>query len=64
MQEAARLPSDLNYSTIIGLSNEVRGKLEQVRPSTLGQAGRIEGITPSALVVLAAHLRRAPQVSA
>jgi tRNA uridine 5-carboxymethylaminomethyl modification enzyme len=56
--EDLRLPDDLDYSTIGGLSNEVRSKLSAVRPQTLGQAGRIEGMTPGALTALLAHVRR------
>jgi tRNA uridine 5-carboxymethylaminomethyl modification enzyme len=41
-----------------GLSNEVRGKLARARPWTVGQAGRIDGMTPAALGILAAYLRR------
>ena len=57
--ENLRLPEDLDYSTVGGLSNEVRSKLAAIRPSTLGQAGRIEGVTPGALTALLAHVRRA-----
>ena len=56
--ENLRLPDDLDYARIGGLSNEVRSRLEHVRPVTLGQAGRIEGVTPSALTALLAHVRR------
>jgi tRNA uridine 5-carboxymethylaminomethyl modification enzyme len=56
--EAVTLPDDLDYAAIAGLSNEVRQKLSTARPRTLGQAGRIDGITPAALTVLALHLRR------
>jgi tRNA uridine 5-carboxymethylaminomethyl modification enzyme len=56
--EAIGLPDDLDYATIAGLSNEVRQRLSAARPRTLGQAGRIDGITPAALTVLALHLRR------
>ena len=56
--EALRLPTDIDYGSIGGLSNEVRSRLEAVRPTTLGQAGRIEGVTPSALTALLAHVRR------
>ena len=56
--EAVRLPPALDYATISGLSNEMRVKLETVRPGTLGQAARIEGVTPAALTLLAAHARR------
>lgn len=57
--EALRLPTDLDYGAVGGLSNEVRQKLQAVRPATLGQAGRIEGVTPGALTALLAHVRRA-----
>jgi len=56
--EALRLPGDLDYAAVGGLSNEVRVKLETVRPVTLGQASRIEGMTPGALTALLAHVRR------
>ena len=56
--EAIRLPVSLDYGRIPGLSNEMRAKLEGVRPLTLGQAARIEGVTPAALTLLAAHARR------
>ncbi|WP_375409042.1 tRNA uridine-5-carboxymethylaminomethyl(34) synthesis enzyme MnmG [uncultured Methylobacterium sp.] len=56
--EALALPSRLDYGAIPGLSNELRTKLEIVRPGTLGQAARIEGVTPAALTLLAAHARR------
>ncbi|MBE7197012.1 MAG: tRNA uridine-5-carboxymethylaminomethyl(34) synthesis enzyme MnmG [Parafilimonas terrae] len=57
--EAVRLPEGLDYAAISGLSNEMRFKLETVRPGTLGQAARIEGVTPAALTLLAAHAKRA-----
>jgi tRNA uridine 5-carboxymethylaminomethyl modification enzyme len=56
--EALRLPVDLDYTAIGGLSNEVRDKLTAARPATLGQAGRIEGVTPGALTALLAYVRR------
>ena len=56
--EDLRLPNDLDYSRIGGLSTEVREKLAAARPTTLGQAGRMEGITPGALVALLGHVRR------
>lgn len=56
--ENLRLPADLDYAAIGGLSNEVREKLANVRPLTLGQAARIEGVTPGALTALLAHVRR------
>ncbi len=59
--EAIRLPVDLAYEDIPSLSNEVREKLMAVRPRTLGQAARISGVTPAALTILLAYLRRGPQ---
>jgi tRNA uridine 5-carboxymethylaminomethyl modification enzyme len=53
------LADDLDYAALPGLSNEVRHKLETQRPRTIGHAGRIDGITPAALTLLAAHVRRA-----
>ena len=58
-EEALGLPADLDYGAIGGLSNEAREKLSRVQPSTLGQAARIEGVTPGALAALLAHVRRA-----
>ncbi|MBO6584365.1 MAG: tRNA uridine-5-carboxymethylaminomethyl(34) synthesis enzyme MnmG [Hyphomonas sp.] len=55
--EDLMIPADLDYSGIGGLSNEVRQKLESVRPSTLGQAGRIEGVTPGALTALLGYVK-------
>jgi len=52
------LPAQLDYASIGGLSNEARQKLAAVRPLTLGQAARIEGVTPGALTALLAHVRR------
>jgi tRNA uridine 5-carboxymethylaminomethyl modification enzyme len=56
--EHQALPTGLDYRTISGLSNEVREKLEQTRPLSLGQAARIPGITPAAIALLQVHLRR------
>lgn len=56
--ENLTLPADLNYGLVGGLSNEVREKLIRVQPQTLGQAARIEGVTPGALTALLAHVRR------
>jgi tRNA uridine 5-carboxymethylaminomethyl modification enzyme len=50
--------SDVDYSQVPGLSNEARSKLEAARPRTVGQAGRMDGLTPAALGILAAYLRR------
>jgi tRNA uridine 5-carboxymethylaminomethyl modification enzyme len=50
--------SDVDYRAVPGLSNEARAKLEAARPRTVGQAGRLDGLTPAALGILAAYLRR------
>jgi tRNA uridine 5-carboxymethylaminomethyl modification enzyme len=50
--------SGVDYSVVPGLSNEARSKLEAARPRTVGQAGRLDGLTPAALGILAAYLRR------
>jgi tRNA uridine 5-carboxymethylaminomethyl modification enzyme len=62
--EQAALPPDLDYDRLSGLSNEIRHKFTAVRPTSLGQAGRIEGVTPAALALLAAHARRAARLGA
>ncbi len=56
--ETVRIPDDLDYSQVRGLSSEVSQKLAQYRPETLGQAGRISGITPAAISLLLVHLKR------
>jgi tRNA uridine 5-carboxymethylaminomethyl modification enzyme len=56
--EGLELPPDLDYGAMAGLSTEVRQKLTWIRPRTIGQAGRIDGVTPAALTLLAAHIRR------
>jgi tRNA uridine 5-carboxymethylaminomethyl modification enzyme len=56
--ESLRLPADLDYRTVRGLSVEVQQKLTQHRPETLGQAARISGVTPAAISLLLVHLRR------
>jgi tRNA uridine 5-carboxymethylaminomethyl modification enzyme len=55
--EARALPGWLDYAAVEGLSNEVRHKLESVRPATLGQAARIEGVTAAALTLVLAHVK-------
>jgi tRNA uridine 5-carboxymethylaminomethyl modification enzyme len=52
------LSGEIDYDRIAALSNEVREKLKTVRPTTLGAAGRIPGVTPAALVALLRHVRR------
>ncbi len=56
--EALELPDALDYGQLTALSMEVRQKLESIRPRTIGQAGRIDGMTPAALTLLVAHVRR------
>ena len=56
--ESLRMPGDLDYSAVRGLSKEVQVKLTAQRPETLGQAGRISGITPAAISLLLVHLKR------
>ena len=55
--ESRALPADLDYGAVNGLSTEARLKLEAIRPATLGQAGRIQGVTPAALTLVLAHVR-------
>jgi tRNA uridine 5-carboxymethylaminomethyl modification enzyme len=56
--ESLRLPAELDYRTVRGLSVEVQQKLNQHRPETLGEAARISGVTPAAISLLLVHLRR------
>jgi tRNA uridine 5-carboxymethylaminomethyl modification enzyme len=56
--EETRLPADLDYARVSGLSNEVRQKLEQIRPATVGQAARVDGVTPAAVSILLVHLKK------
>ncbi|HEX7116031.1 MAG TPA: tRNA uridine-5-carboxymethylaminomethyl(34) synthesis enzyme MnmG [Steroidobacter sp.] len=57
--EELALPDDLDYASVRGLSTEVRQRLGQVRPATLGQAARVPGVTPAAISLLLVHLKRA-----
>jgi tRNA uridine 5-carboxymethylaminomethyl modification enzyme len=57
-QESMPIPADLDYAALNGLSIEVRQRLAQHRPQTVGQAGRIQGVTPAAIAVLLVHLKR------
>ena len=56
--EGLLLPDGLDYAAIVGLSNEARHKLSLHRPRSIGHAARLEGMTPAALTLLVAHLRR------
>ncbi len=62
--EDMRMPADLDYRAIGGLSNEAKDKLSTVRPATLGQAARIEGMTPGAITAVLGYLKRAAKKSA
>ena len=56
--EKLRLPEDLDYAQVVALSHEVRQRLSQQRPETLGQAARLSGITPAAISLLLIHLKK------
>ena len=56
--ETTRLPDDFDYGQVKGLSNEVKQKLGEIRPETLGQAGRIPGVTPAAISLLMIYLKK------
>jgi len=56
--EALAIPEDVDYAALPGLSNEIRTRLDLIRPRTMGQAARIEGMTPAAMTLLASKLRR------
>ncbi|MEX0317666.1 MAG: tRNA uridine-5-carboxymethylaminomethyl(34) synthesis enzyme MnmG [Ruegeria sp.] len=56
--EAHEIPRDFDYAALDGLSNELKQKLSQARPGNIAQAGRVEGVTPAALTLILAHLRR------
>ena len=62
--EGFELPDDFDYAALPGLSNEMKQKLQTHRPRTIGHAGRIDGVTPAALTLLVAHVRRGKKLSA
>ena len=62
--ESFELPEDLDYAALPGLSNEMKQKLQTHRPRTIGHASRIDGVTPAALTLLVAHIRRGKKISA
>ena len=62
-QTSLPIPFDLDYNQIQGISNEVKQKLDQVRPENIGQAGRISGVTPAAVSLLLVHLKKSKQLS-
>ena len=55
------IPENIDYSKLSGLSNEVKSKFKLIRPKTLGQALRIDGITPAAVYILLSHVKKGPQ---
>ena len=57
------IPYNINYDKLSGLSNEVKQKFKQITPRTMGQALRIEGITPAAVYILLAHVKRSEKVA-
>lgn len=61
--ESFELPADFDYAALPGLSNEMKQKLQTHRPRTIGHASRIDGVTPAALTLLAAHVRRSKKTS-
>jgi tRNA uridine 5-carboxymethylaminomethyl modification enzyme len=63
-EQELELPPELSFAQMSGLSMELRQKLELIRPRTIGQAGRIEGMTPAALILLIAHAKAAQKRSA
>ena len=56
--ENLKIPDNVNYDDLSGLSNEVKSKFKQIKPKTMGQALRIDGITPAAVYILLSHLKR------
>ncbi|NBO20770.1 MAG: tRNA uridine-5-carboxymethylaminomethyl(34) synthesis enzyme MnmG, partial [Rhodobacteraceae bacterium] len=63
-EEEAEIPADFNYAALSGLSNELTAKLQRTRPANMSQASRIEGMTPAALTLILAHLRKASRARA
>jgi len=56
--EAVIIPEGIDYEKLSGLSNEIKSKLLQVKPKTLGQAIRIDGVTPAAIIILLSHIKK------
>ena len=56
--ENCRIPANVNYADVNGLSNEVRQKFSTIKPDTVGMAARIPGITPAAISILLVHLKK------
>jgi tRNA uridine 5-carboxymethylaminomethyl modification enzyme len=60
-QDETRIPAELDYRAVRGLSKEAQQSLQRHQPETLGQAARISGVTPAAISLLLVHLKRGPQ---
>jgi len=56
--ESQVIPEEFDYAAVTGLSNELKEKLKQTRPGNLGQAGRIDGMTPAALTLILSRIRQ------
>ena len=56
--ESIIIPKNINYESLSGLSNEIKSKLKNIRPNTLGQALRIDGVTPAAAILILSHLKK------
>ena len=52
------IPNDVNFDLLSGLSNEIKSKLKKIKPRTLGQALRIDGVTPAAAIIIMSYLKR------
>ena len=62
--ETLLIPKDIDYNVMSGLSTEIKTKLSKIRPSTLGQALRIDGVTPAAAIILLGHIKKTPKRTA
>ena len=60
--ESLKIPNDIDYNKLSGLSNEVKDKFKLIRPKTLGQALRIDGITPAAVYILLSHVKKGNKI--
>ena len=56
--ESVVIPNSINYDLLSGLSNEIKSKLKIIKPKTLGQALRVDGVTPAAIIIILSYLRR------
>ena len=56
--EGITIPKNFNYDSLSGLSNEIKSKLKNIQPSSLGQALRIDGVTPAAVIIILSHLKK------